>query len=93
MLWQRWQNGWDIPKTINTSTNAPNRIASTNSIRVANALIRANKRFEYVIMPGQRHGFGDMNEWFFWKMADHYARWLMGDRTPRPIDIEEMNND
>ena len=70
-----------------------NNVNPANSIRVANALIRANKRFEYVIMPGQRHGFGDMNEWFFWKMADHYSKWLIGDPTPRPIDIEEMNND
>ena len=70
-----------------------NNVNPANSIRVANALIRANKRFEYVIMPGQRHGFGDMNEWFFWKMADHYARYLMGDKTERPIDVEEMNND
>ena len=64
-----------------------------NSIRVANALIRANKRFEYVTLPGQRHGFGDMNDWFFWKMADHYARYLIGDRRERPVDIEQMNND
>ena len=70
-----------------------NNVNPANSIRVANALIRANKRFEYVIMPGQRHGFGDMNEWFFWKMADHYSRWLMGDTRPRPVDIEQMNND
>ena len=70
-----------------------NNVNPANSIRVANALIRANKRFEYVIMPGQRHGFGDMNEWFFWKMADHYARYLMGDRTERPTDIAELNND
>jgi dipeptidyl aminopeptidase/acylaminoacyl peptidase len=70
-----------------------NNVNPANSIRVANALIRANKRFEYVIMPGQRHGFGDMNEWFFWKMADHYSRWLMGDKGERPIDIGQMNND
>ena len=70
-----------------------NNVNPANSIRVANALIRANKRFEYVIMPGQRHGFGDMNEWFFWKMADHYARYLMGDKSERPTDIEQMNND
>jgi dipeptidyl aminopeptidase/acylaminoacyl peptidase len=70
-----------------------NNVNPANSIRVANALIRANKRFEYVIMPGQRHGFGDMNEWFFWKMADHYSRWLMGDKSERPTDIEQMNND
>ena len=70
-----------------------NNVNPANSIRVANALIRANKRFEYVLLPGQRHGFGDMNDWFFWKMADHYSRWLIGDTTPRPVDIEEMNND
>ena len=70
-----------------------NNVNPANSIRVANALIRANKRFEYVLLPGQRHGFGDMNEWFFWKMADHYSRWLIGDKEERPIDIEELNND
>jgi dipeptidyl aminopeptidase/acylaminoacyl peptidase len=64
-----------------------------NTIRVADALIRANKRFELVLLPGQRHGFGDMNDWFFWKMADHYGRWLIGDRRERPTDIAEMNND
>ena len=64
-----------------------------NSIRVVDALIRANKRFEFVLLPGQRHGFGDMNEFFFWKMADHYTRYLMGDRRDRPVDIPEMNND
>ena len=39
-----------------------NNVNPANSIRVANALIRANKRFEYVLLPGQRHGFGDMND-------------------------------
>jgi dipeptidyl aminopeptidase/acylaminoacyl peptidase len=70
-----------------------NNVNPANSIRVANALIRANKRFEYVLLPGQRHGFGDMNDWFFWKMADHYARYLIGDKREHPVDIEEMNND
>ena len=64
-----------------------------NSIRVVDALIRAGKRFEFVLLPGQRHGFGDMNEYFFWKMADFYTRNLMGDRRERPVDIAEINND
>ena len=70
-----------------------NTVNPANTIRVVNALIRANKRFDMLILPGQRHGFGDMNDWFFWKMADHYARYLIGDKRERPIDIEEMNND
>ncbi len=70
-----------------------NNVNPANTIRVVNALIKANKRFELVVLPGQRHGFGDMNDYFFWKMADHYARYLIGDRRERPIDIVELNND
>ncbi len=64
-----------------------------NTMRVVNALIRANKRFEMLILPGQRHGFGDMNEYFFWKMADWYSEWLLGTSKRHEVDIREMNND
>ncbi len=64
-----------------------------NTIRVVNALIRANKRFDMMILPGQRHGFGDMNEYFFWRMADYYAEWLIGDSERYKPDITQMNND
>ena len=70
-----------------------NNVNPANTIRVVNDLIKANKRFELVILPGQRHGFGDMNEYFFWKMADWYSRWLIGDKRERPTDIAELNND
>ena len=70
-----------------------NNVNPANSIRVVDALIKAHKRFEFVLLPGQRHGFGDMNEYFFWKMADHYARYLMKDPACRSIDITELNND
>ena len=64
-----------------------------NTIRVVDALIRANKRFEMLILPGQRHGFGDMNEYFFWRMADWYSEWLLGSSRRDQVDIRELNND
>ena len=70
-----------------------NNVNPANTIRVVDALIKANKRFEFVLLPGQRHGFGDMNEYFFWKMADWYSRWLIGDKRERPVDISQLNND
>ncbi len=70
-----------------------NNVNPANTIRVVDALIRAHKRFDLVVLPGQRHGFGDMNTYFFWKMADHYARHLIGDKRERPTDIAELNND
>ena len=70
-----------------------NNVNPANTIRVADALIRAGKRFDLVVLPGQRHGFGDMNTYFFWKMADHYSRYLIGDKRERSTDIPELNND
>ncbi|WP_028296127.1 S9 family peptidase [Olivibacter sitiensis] len=70
-----------------------NNVHPANTIRMANALIKANKRFEFVIMPGQRHGFGDMTEYFFWKMGDYFNRYLMGDETERSVDLIEMNRE
>jgi dipeptidyl-peptidase 4 len=69
-----------------------NNVHPANTLRMANALIKANKRFELVVLPGQRHGFGTMTEYFFWKMADYFTRYLLGDDS-QPVDIEEMNRE
>jgi len=70
-----------------------NNVSPSNTIRVVNALIRANKRFEMLTLPNQRHGFGDMSEYWFWKTADHFSRWLLNDTTERPVDLEELVRD
>ncbi|HEV2355071.1 MAG TPA: DPP IV N-terminal domain-containing protein, partial [Puia sp.] len=64
-----------------------------NTIRLANALIKADKRFDLVLLPGQRHGYGTMTEYFWWRMADYFSRWLIGDETVRPTNMEEMDNE
>ena len=69
-----------------------NNVHPANTIRMANALIKANKRFDFILMPGQRHGFGDMTEYFFWRMGEYFAEHLLGDYR-RGADIMEMNRD
>ena len=69
-----------------------NNVHPANTIRVVDALIRANKRFDMLILPGQRHGFGDMNEYFFWRMADYYSEHLLG-KSEKSVDIVQLNND
>lgn len=69
-----------------------NNVHPGNTIRVVDALIRANKRFDMLILPGQRHGFGDMDEYFFWRMADYYSEWLLGSSHRSEVDIRQMNN-
>jgi len=70
-----------------------NNVHPGNTIRVANALIKANKRFDLVLLPGQRHGYSDMTEYFFWRMADYFSHWLIGDDSERSVDIEEMDRE
>ena len=68
-----------------------NNVHPGNTLRMANALIRANKRFDMMMLPGQRHGFGDMTEYFFWRMGDYFSRYLIGDYK-NEVEIPEMNN-
>ncbi len=70
-----------------------NNVHPAGTIRMANALIKAGKRFEFVLLPGQRHGYGDMNEYFFWKMGDYFVAHLLGDNSPPPVEMVEMLRD
>jgi dipeptidyl aminopeptidase/acylaminoacyl peptidase len=71
-----------------------NNVHPANTIRVVNALIRANKRFDMMLLPGQRHGFGDMTEYFFWRMTDYFSEHLLGDTSPsQDTDIYQMNRE
>ena len=75
-----------------TTGDIDNNVHPAGTIRMANALIKANKRFDYFVFPGQRHGYGNMNEYFFWLRADYFCRYLIGDYSNR-VDMVEMNNE
>lgn len=70
-----------------------NNVHPANSIRMANMLMKAGKRFDFMMLPGQRHGYGDMAEYFFWRMGDYFVQHLLGDNTPPPVDMVEMQRD
>ncbi|MEN2281525.1 DPP IV N-terminal domain-containing protein [Algoriphagus sp. SE2] len=70
-----------------------NNVHPANTIRMANALIKAGKRFDFVMLPGQRHGYGDMVEYFFWRMGDYFVQHLLGDNTPPPVDMLELQRE
>jgi len=70
-----------------------NNVHPANTIRVINALVKANKRFDFLLLPGQRHGFGDDSEYFFWKMGDYFNEFLLGDSRRAQVDIIEIDRD
>ncbi|GGW67661.1 dipeptidyl aminopeptidase/acylaminoacyl peptidase [Winogradskyella epiphytica] len=69
-----------------------NNVHPGGTIRMANALIKANKRFDFMLMPGQRHSFGNMTEYSFWLRADHFSKHLLGVEATE-VDITEINRD
>ena len=71
-----------------------NNVHPANTIRMVNALIKANKRFDMMLLPGQRHAFGDMTEYFFWRMTDYFSEHLLGDtQSSADTDIYQMNRE
>ncbi|MCD8539900.1 MAG: S9 family peptidase, partial [Leadbetterella sp.] len=80
-------------KLMLSTGDIDNNVHPANTIRMAEALIKANKRFDFVLLPGQRHGFGNMTEYFFWRSADYFVEHLLGNSQSDDTDIKEINRD
>ncbi|MYE33998.1 MAG: prolyl oligopeptidase family serine peptidase [Gemmatimonadales bacterium] len=73
-----------------TTGDIDNNVHHAGTHRMAEALIRANKRFDYFVFPGQRHGYGDMSDYWFWLRAEYFVKHLLGDTRWSP-DITQLN--
>ncbi|MEO5567147.1 MAG: DPP IV N-terminal domain-containing protein [Gemmatimonadaceae bacterium] len=56
-----------------------NNVTPSGTIRLMDALIRANKRFDFIMLPGQAHGFGPMQNYFNERLMEYFAEHLIGD--------------
>jgi len=75
-----------------TTGDIDNNVHPANTLRLAAALIKAGKRFDFFVFPGQRHGYGDMNDYWFWIRADYFARHLLGDFS-QTVDLIELQRE
>jgi dipeptidyl-peptidase 4 len=69
-----------------------NNVHPANTLRLVDALIKANKRFDMLMVPGKRHGFADAGDYVFWLRADYFARHLLGSAADS-VDILELNRE
>jgi dipeptidyl-peptidase-4 len=58
-----------------------NNVHPANTIRLADALIKANKRFDMLILPGKAHGFANYQPYFNQRMWEYFAEHLLDDRA------------
>jgi len=56
-----------------------NNVHPGNTLRVVDALIKANKRFDFMMLPGQRHAYGNDVPYFDRLMWYYFAEHLLGD--------------
>ena len=68
-----------------------NNVHPANTMRLADALIKANKRFDMLVIPGARHAFGPAQPYFTQRMWDFFAEHLLNDRqTGADINIKDV---
>ncbi|HSJ31663.1 MAG TPA: DPP IV N-terminal domain-containing protein [Longimicrobiales bacterium] len=76
-----------------TTGDIDNNVHHANTLRMVQALIRANKRFDYFVFPGQRHGYGNMSDYWFWLRAEYFVKHLLGDDTRWSADLVELQRE
>jgi dipeptidyl aminopeptidase/acylaminoacyl peptidase len=62
-----------------TTGDIDNNVHPGNTLRVVDQLIKANKRFDFMILPGQRHGYAASTAYFDRLMWYYFAEHLLGD--------------
>jgi dipeptidyl-peptidase-4 len=69
-----------------------NNVHPANTIRLMDALIKANKRFDFFMLPGKRHGYADEAQYFSWIRNDYFCKYLLGD-FDQSVDMWELNRE
>jgi len=70
-----------------TTGTADDNVHPSNTIRMANALIKAGKDFDYMILPDKPHGYGDYEPYVVRRRWRYFAEHLLGDYRPNEINI------
>ncbi len=65
-----------------------NNVPPYNTLLVVDALIKANKDFDLLMLPNQAHGFGAMSNYMMRRRWDYFVRWLLGAEPPKEYLIQ-----
>jgi dipeptidyl aminopeptidase/acylaminoacyl peptidase len=51
---------------------------------IADALIKANKDFDLLMIPNSNHGYGAASNYMMRRRWDYFVKWLLGVEPPKP---------
>ncbi len=62
-------------------------VPPNNTLLVVEALIKANKDFDLLMLPNQAHGYGTMSAYMTRRRWDYFVRNLLGTEPPKEYEI------
>ena len=65
-----------------------NNVPMNNTLLVVDALIKANKDFDLIILPNIAHGYGVDSQYMTRRRWDYFVRYLAGDVPPHEYQME-----
>ncbi len=65
-----------------------NNVPPYNTLLVVDALIKANKDFDLLLLPNQGHGYRSMSAYMMRRRWDYFVRWLLGVEPPKEYPMQ-----
>jgi dipeptidyl aminopeptidase/acylaminoacyl peptidase len=63
-------------------------VPPNNTLLVVEALIKANKDFDLLMIPNQRHGYGSASNYMTRRRWDYFTRYLLGVEPPKNYELK-----
>ncbi|WP_189663063.1 S9 family peptidase [Polaribacter sp. IC073] len=75
-------------KLLITHGSMDNNVPPSNTMLVVEALIKANKDFDMILYPNQRHGYGDMTKYMTRKRWDYFVTHLLDAKPAKGFQLK-----
>ncbi len=69
-----------------------NNVPPNNTLLVVDALIKANKDFDLLMLPNQAHGYGADSNYMTRRRWEYFVRYLMGAEPPHEYELHPPAN-
>ncbi|MGH8033155.1 MAG: DPP IV N-terminal domain-containing protein [Luteimonas sp.] len=63
-------------------------VPPSNTLLVVDALVKANKDFDLIVLPNARHGYGDATLYMTRRRWDYFVRHLLGAQPPKQFELK-----
>jgi dipeptidyl aminopeptidase/acylaminoacyl peptidase len=73
-----------------THGTTDDNVPPTNTLLVVDALMRAGKDFDLLMIPNSRHGYGDETSYISRRRWDYFVTNLMGATAPKEYHIKTL---